>query len=320
MFATVVVVLPTVHEGGELIFRQKHQEFKFDSAVAVQQSSTQPCVAFAAFFSDVTHEVLEVKLGYRVTITWNVYFSDSKSASATTSSALETSLTAAFRSMLADETFLPDGGYLGFGLRHEYPVEEAEHKEPRFRPLDKLRSSMKGSDAVLWKVCCALSLRPEPKLIYTDNYVDVLCPGAVYLGGGMMEGKMWEKYRAYGGKLLSDIRGAKYRYDEATKKEQRLTLKADIQVHWITRKRYIDANLIKTPYIAYGNQASMAVAYSTPVLVVEVGPAGNRSGQRYLWRPRSRTYMPNLGPAVTRAMLGQPEDLYEVEEPRAARK
>lgn len=280
MFATLVVVLPTVHEGGELVFRQHDEEYKFDSATAVQQSEKQPCVAFAAFFSDVTHEVLEVRSGYRVTLTWNIYFSDASTGAPAADSVLESSLTAAFRTLLADKTFLPQEGFLGFGLRHEYPVNDTTsgRTRTRFRALDGLLSSMKGSDAVLVKICDKLELDAVPQMVYTDRGVEVLCPGAVYFGGEQIEGNLWRRCRKWGGKLLADIPREGFRFDRENKKVIYRTLKADIEVLWVTEKRYVDANLIKTPYIAYGNQAEMGTAYSTPVLVVEVGPANDRSG------------------------------------------
>ena len=122
MFATLVVVLPTAHSGGELVFRQNGTEFKFDSAAAVDlgsESSGSPSVAFAAFFSDVTHEVLQVRSGYRVTLTWNLYFTNDSVGTQVTS-ALERSLTDALRAVLADAAFLPRGGVLAFRRRHEY--------------------------------------------------------------------------------------------------------------------------------------------------------------------------------------------------------
>ncbi|CAA7263512.1 unnamed protein product [Cyclocybe aegerita] len=56
MFGSLVVVLPTAHTGGSLIFRHQGNEWTFDSAKAVNEEST-PYAAFVAFFSDVEHEV-----------------------------------------------------------------------------------------------------------------------------------------------------------------------------------------------------------------------------------------------------------------------
>ena len=70
MFGSLVVCLPTQFTGGELIVRHHKQEIKYDwSSTASDTSST---LYWAAFFSDVEHEVLPVSDGYRVTLTYNL--------------------------------------------------------------------------------------------------------------------------------------------------------------------------------------------------------------------------------------------------------
>lgn len=56
MFASLMIVFSTVHEGGALVFRHGTGVLQFDSATAVAQVSTSS-VAFAAFYSDVEDEV-----------------------------------------------------------------------------------------------------------------------------------------------------------------------------------------------------------------------------------------------------------------------
>lgn len=68
MFGSLVIIFPTKHEGGELILRDKGQEWTFDSAAAVN-SDGKPRVAYVAFYSDVEHEVGVVSAGHRVTLT-----------------------------------------------------------------------------------------------------------------------------------------------------------------------------------------------------------------------------------------------------------
>ena len=260
MFATLVVVLPTQHTGGELVFRQNGKEFTFDSAAAVGLGS-EPSVAFAAFFSDVTHEVLEVRSGYRVTLTWNLYFtSDAGGVSVT--SALERNLTAALRAVLADQAFLPRGGLLAFRLRHQYPIDNDQSRYYGFTPLVKLLEAMKGSDAVLFKTCKALSLKVDAQMVYHDDEVEVLCPGTLYLG--QPEGEVWQACREQGGMLITDV-------DDGYE-----SMKADIELEWLTEKCTVDARSFATPYIAYGNEADLATVYGSPVLVVEVGPPTDR--------------------------------------------
>ena len=64
----MVVCLPCAHTGGELAVRHDGREVKFD------WSTDQKSVQWAAFYSDCEHEVLPVTSGYRVTITYNLYY------------------------------------------------------------------------------------------------------------------------------------------------------------------------------------------------------------------------------------------------------
>ena len=67
MFATLVVVLPSEHTGGELIIRHRGREVRLDLHPG------DPCeVAFAAFYADCRHEVLPVASGYRLALIYNL--------------------------------------------------------------------------------------------------------------------------------------------------------------------------------------------------------------------------------------------------------
>jgi hypothetical protein len=67
MFGTLVVSLPSAHEGGELIVRHAGRE------VAVDLRGTDPGeVGFAAFFADCEHEVRPVASGHRVCLIYNL--------------------------------------------------------------------------------------------------------------------------------------------------------------------------------------------------------------------------------------------------------
>jgi predicted 2-oxoglutarate/Fe(II)-dependent dioxygenase YbiX len=67
MFATLVVVMPSVSTGGELIVRHKAREVNLD------MRCEEPCeAAFAAFYADCVHEVLPVTSGFRLTLVYNL--------------------------------------------------------------------------------------------------------------------------------------------------------------------------------------------------------------------------------------------------------
>ena len=67
MFATLVVVLPSVFEGSELLVRPRGREAR------LPLRCDEPAeAAFAAFYADCVHEVLPVTEGRRLTLTYNL--------------------------------------------------------------------------------------------------------------------------------------------------------------------------------------------------------------------------------------------------------
>ncbi len=67
MFATLVIVLPSLYTGGELVLRHK------DRAVTLDLRCADPSdVSFAAFYADCLHEVLPVTSGCRLTLLYNL--------------------------------------------------------------------------------------------------------------------------------------------------------------------------------------------------------------------------------------------------------
>ncbi|KAG6823711.1 hypothetical protein H0H93_003197, partial [Arthromyces matolae] len=157
MFGSLVIVFPTPHEGGALVLRHFDQEWTFDSAALTKKQST-PSIEYIALYSDVDHEVTPVESGHRVTLTYNLYFGSevAKNLSSVTPIAPdETLLRDALSAALDDPTFLPEGGYLGFGLSFQYPVNPDEYST---KAHDKLVASLKGSDALIYRVCTNASL------------------------------------------------------------------------------------------------------------------------------------------------------------------
>src|SRR5271163_3179220 len=67
MFATLVIVLPSVCSGGELVVRHGRREAKLDMRAADPSE-----IAFAAFYADCVHEVLPVTSGCRLALVYNL--------------------------------------------------------------------------------------------------------------------------------------------------------------------------------------------------------------------------------------------------------
>jgi predicted 2-oxoglutarate/Fe(II)-dependent dioxygenase YbiX len=67
MFATLIITLPSVHAGGELVVRHKGREVRLDMRCADPSEA-----AFAAFYADCVHEVLPVTSGCRMVLVYNL--------------------------------------------------------------------------------------------------------------------------------------------------------------------------------------------------------------------------------------------------------
>ncbi len=69
MFATMVLVLPSTHSGGELVIKHLGREEVLDPRPEEPSE-----IGFAAFYADCVHEVRPVKTGCRLTLVYNLRF------------------------------------------------------------------------------------------------------------------------------------------------------------------------------------------------------------------------------------------------------
>ncbi|KAF9466897.1 hypothetical protein BDZ94DRAFT_1319067 [Collybia nuda] len=275
MFGTLVVVYPTPHEGGTLLMRHSGQEWSFDSAEAVQQHEQgHPVVAYAAFYSDVEHEVTEIQSGHRVTLTYNLYFESKNrpplSPAITPIAPDDRVFERALMTALEDPQFLPKGGILGFGLTFMYPVS------PETTTLNKLVSRLKGSDAVIKRVCDHLSLNVSLKAIYQD------CDTSEYSQSVMVDEirdiEDWRVDKDVATVLRGSYFGGKIIHDFGTpppKDWNGEPVVGAVEILWVTP--LTPHAHFKSPYIAYGNEAAFACIYGDVCLVAQVGPVGRRA-------------------------------------------
>ncbi|KAF9240166.1 hypothetical protein BU15DRAFT_87690 [Melanogaster broomeanus] len=139
MFGSLVVVFPTG---------------RVDFADMIAAAPHSPAVGFVAFFSDVEHEVFEVTSGYR-----DYLDPESLPPLISTPHPQEESFRRAIADLIADPAVLPCGGYLGFGLQHQYPVSKQAS-------VESLRTCLKGQDAVIARVLDSLSLKWNLRICY----------------------------------------------------------------------------------------------------------------------------------------------------------
>jgi hypothetical protein len=69
MFATMVLVLPSIHSGGALVVRHLDREALLDPRPEEPSE-----IGFAAFYADCVHEVRPVTAGHRITLVYNLRF------------------------------------------------------------------------------------------------------------------------------------------------------------------------------------------------------------------------------------------------------
>jgi 2OG-Fe(II) oxygenase superfamily len=272
MIATLVVVLPTEHKGGDLLLMNKN--WTFDSANLVsKEAAKEPRLAFVAFYSDIDHEVTPVESGYRVTVTYNLYCSKPLSPAAPKVSLRvspeEVRVREAIRWILEKEDALPKGGVIAFGLTYKYPIDPRD-----IGSLNKtFRGILKGGDALIERACQSLNLDLRVQALYTKDGVDPVrgSGGLTYLTRTTsVETPDYasEDAEYHLKEALDDVGYSAKPYDYSHKKSNKRP------VLWLTTP----GTLLETsaPWIAYGNEASISFIYGTLVLTADVPPYDQR--------------------------------------------
>ncbi|KAJ6506390.1 hypothetical protein C8R47DRAFT_1241782 [Mycena vitilis] len=264
MFGSLVVVFSTAHVGGALLLRHGKKEEEFNAAHILSSFDT-PTVAYAAFYGDVEHEVKVVESGHRVTLTYNLYFAKTKAPAPFTWSPparAAADLRSSLSSLLQDKEFLPEGGTLGFGLRYAYPVDNRTD-------LQRMKSSLKGSDALLVRVSELLGLETSLKAVYSDSDRGSVMLNRVLTGEldiPEVEGSIIDEiHQNFSGEIIE-----RDEYDVYSRSSSDVT-----EVTWITQM----SNLIdlEATFISYGNEASLGYIYGDLALVVDVPAAEDPS-------------------------------------------
>lgn len=298
MFGSLVVVFPTPHDGGALVLRHRERGWTFDSSKMLLEPRVPSSVAFVAFFSDVDHEVTPIVSGHRVTVTYNLYFQPvpGPQRTVTTASRLHqpsatnpSEVSDALDALLAHPTFLSNGGTLGFGLRHEYPLPKTWISgDPN--PLIALEGWLKGGDAALLNVRRSRGLHPVLRIMYEDNESDDrgICPTLLdhipvvdWASEKSIDDIMLRTFRATRmyrvdlfAKPVQDPSGGVHRRKYVTPYDEYDNDIRSATMHMLTDVTSV--NQIKSAFIAYGIEASLSLVYMSICLIVDVGRAGTR--------------------------------------------
>lgn len=164
---SLVVSLPSDHEGGQLAVRNAGNEALFDWSKSANSKDAKPCIKWAAFYSDCEHEVLEVTSGHRITLTYNLYVTRGLGHLAGAASALDATtlpLYKTIKSAIAKPSFFSDGQIIAVWLTHAYAHTS---KDKCFLP-----ESLKGADMSVYETALALNLRCAVVPIIPDGGYD----------------------------------------------------------------------------------------------------------------------------------------------------
>ena len=261
MVGSLVVILPTAHEGGLLILRHGGKEWTFDSAEAVR-TAPSPQAAFIAFFSDYEHEVKPVTSGCRVTLTYNLYIKKGSKAKSTVVSqdvGNELALKEALAHLLKDSAF-EDGALIGFGLKHKYSIDMGA------TVLSDIKEYLKGSDATIKRVCNLLSLDITIKAAYVDPHTDsmeavLLDKFAQLPEDYAIENLVDHLKDNYKGQLAVDYREPGHGF-----------FVSDYSMPIVWMRPWGSTNKFKSAYMVHGNEATLDYAYGEVCLIARVHP------------------------------------------------
>ena len=163
MFGSLVICLPTQFSGGTLVTRHGDQEVIFDWSSLPNSPRSE--VSWAAFFSDVEHEILPVTAGHRLTLTYNLYAVQERLHSVPPGNPFYNCLQTA----IGTPHFMRDGGCLAFCCEHLYAFSLLNEKELLPRVL-------KGVDYLIYSSAKLLDLRVTVKPVVKgqENYTSLL--------------------------------------------------------------------------------------------------------------------------------------------------
>lgn len=180
MFGTLVVVLPSLHRGGELIVRHAGREVKLD-LIASETSE----LTFAAFYADCEHEVRPVTEGNRVCLVYNLIQPRSKAGKQpeTLGVPLYEQEAAAAASIL-EKTLSQTGA----------PAKLVWLLEHQYTPAELSFATLKNADAARAKVLAQAAARAGCAVHLGIVHIEESGAAESNYGGYSRGGSRWDRY------------------------------------------------------------------------------------------------------------------------------
>jgi predicted 2-oxoglutarate/Fe(II)-dependent dioxygenase YbiX len=147
MFATLLLVLPSLYSGGELLMRHKEREVRLDLAGTNLDSA-----AFAAFYADCVHEVLPVTSGARLALVYNLVRSGETALPAPEHDTEASAAAGLLRDWLAAQKAGAAPAKMVYPLEHAYSIAELDF------------ATLKNVDAAVAQVLAAAAAQADCEL------------------------------------------------------------------------------------------------------------------------------------------------------------
>jgi len=273
---SLIIIFPTPHEGGTLVLTHENNEWSFDYGAGLVPAS-EPSIGYVVFFGDVPHGVTPVKSGHCVTLTYELYLGDVEPVSGNGPAsgdlipcAGERAFRENFEALLENPEFLPDGGTLGFGMKHVYPIKDKDD-------VKHVYDLLKGSDAVVYRGARALGFEPLLYLLYEWTPPDMVFEKE----GGLIERPIDFTEYAPMGEHLDLIKIIRRKGGIVTCQDLNVSLEEEgaygrpENIEWVTPKTVFNGQ--ESSYITlWGLEPVLKWVYGDLCLVVRVGKAGER--------------------------------------------
>lgn len=147
MFGTLVVVLPSVHRGGELVIRHAGREVIID----LSRSEISE-LAFAAFYADCEHEVRPITGGNRICLVYNLIQHHETTRKTKKQSLIEAPI---YDTEIADAAKLLTKAF----KKENSPTKIAWLLEHQYSPAELSFATLKNADAALAQVLSQAALQ-----------------------------------------------------------------------------------------------------------------------------------------------------------------
>ncbi len=135
MVATLVIVLPTEFEGGELIISHQDQQYE----VTFPGAASGFELSYAAFYADCQHEVKPVTSGYRLCLSYNLVLANGKRSVDISAPSFDR-VSDEIRAVFANWRIDMDAQKLAFKLEHRYTRDGLTLD--KLKGIDRTRASV----------------------------------------------------------------------------------------------------------------------------------------------------------------------------------